>query len=246
MVFTHVNILESHDVAAAFIKALNTVLPCSLSKLIEHAHVLCPEIKTFCSENELFLAKRDKGSAGKMVEFYIFGKLPNNDTSADTVFGDSKATHVKKCESGINAKERLTLTNCGSTGDYATLEHILEAATLDQNRCYPKIRTGILTVLEHGQAVSILEEKVLFLFRYDITELGPDLRSVLASDYEKIRTCVQQKTVSQKGQIYLHIHPHGSKQSKTRALGFTSKFVTTLIGYYCNLTLRQVGRSLIF
>lgn len=247
--FRHADILNIPAVTAEFIKELSSALPCTLGTLVARAHMLCPELKEFCNKG-LGLGARDKGSVGKHVEYYIFGRLPNNDSSADTAFGDCKATHVKKFGDGFNAKERLTLTNCGSTGDYSTLQHIVDADSLSANRCYSKIRTGILTVLEHSEtacAANVMDKKVLCLFRYDITELPVGLRDVVAEDYEKIRTCVKAGAVSQKGQTYLHIHPHGAGHgSSTRAFGFTNKFVTQLIGFYTGWPLFETGRSLYF
>jgi len=245
--FSHTDILNMPTATAQFIKSLNMALPCKLSTLVARAHMLCPELKEFCADG-LGLSGRDKGSVGKLVEYYIFGRLPNNDSSADTAFGDCKATHVKKLGDGFNAKERLTLTNCGSTGDYSTLQHIVDAEVLAENRCYSKIQTGILTVLEHSDAVGgPMDKTVLCLFRYDITELPATLREVVATDYEKIRTCVKDKAVSQAGQTYLHIHPHGAGHgSTTRAFGFTNKFVTQLIAFYTGWPLFETGRSLYF
>ena len=51
------------------------------------------------------------------------------------------------------------------------------------------------------------------------------------ADYSNIRERIENQTVSQKGQKYLHIHPHGSKGSHTRALGFTNKFLTILVAH---------------
>lgn len=216
-----------------YIKHLQSVLPCSLETLIEHTS---PEVKEYCKTNaDKFrdLKVQDKGGIGKKVEFYIFGRLPNNDRNPDTDWGDIKTTHIKKCRDGYCAKERLTITNCGNTTKPETLQHLL--GELKQNKLYPKIRTGILLVL-YG-------DEIRYILRYDIEEIG--IESVL-EDYAKIQICVQANKVSQAGQTYLHIHPHGSKKSKTRALGFTNKFVTRLIAHYCGLELRTVGKSLIF
>ena len=32
-------------------------------------------------------------------------------------------------------------------------------------------------------------------------------------------------------QCFLHIHPHGNRNSGTRAFGFTNKFITTMVAY---------------
>jgi len=217
-----------------YIKHLQSVLPCSLETLIEHTS---PEVKEYCTLNaEKFkeLKLRDKGAIGKKVEFYIFGRLPNNDRNPDTDWGDIKTTHIKKCRDGYNAKERLTITNCGSTDKYETLQHLVDS-DLKSNKLYPKLKDGILLVF--------LGNEIRHLFRYDISELE---EGILDDDYQKIQECVRTKTVSQKGQKYLHIHPHGSKKSKTRALGFTGKFVSYLISHYCNLELRTIGNSVVF
>jgi hypothetical protein len=242
MQFTHQLILKNATVTAAYIHELSRVLPLPLTSLIDKAHRLCPEIKAFCDSHIMSEHMgKDKGHTGKKVEFFVFGRLPNNDSNADTTFGDIKATHIKKFKNlGYNAKERLTLTNCGSTGDYDTLQHIVDSPTLSTSSRYGKIQTGILCVLDS-------EEVVRYLFRYDITELSVAQQKVLEEDYQKIRKCVQDKAVSQAGQTYLHIHPHGAGHgSTTRAFGFTNRFVTTLIAYYGKLPLITKGRSLYF
>jgi hypothetical protein len=106
--------------------------------------------------------------------------------------------------------------------------------------------TNQIPVRYEPNAVADTFDKFLSsIFRYDIDELPTQIRSVLDVDYEKIRNCVLNKAVSQSGQTYLHIHPHGSGHgSGTRAFGFTNKFVTTLISHYCNVSLVEKGKSL--
>ena len=91
----------------------------ALRDVIAHAHTLCPELAAYVTANESVFnsrSSRDKGSVGKMVEFYIFGQLPNSDPTPDLAWGaDIKATHFKATKGGYNA-ERVTITNCGSTG----------------------------------------------------------------------------------------------------------------------------------
>jgi hypothetical protein len=251
MTFTHNHILRNKSVTSEYINKLRQHLPTSLKNLIAIAHELCPEIKMFCDSNILNanMGKRDKGITGKKVEFFIFGRLPNSDSHADTAFGDVKATHVQKFKTlGYNAKERLTLTNCGSTGDYDTLQHIVDSTTLEKSTRYEKIQTGILCVLEYDEnIISDMDEIVRYLFRYDITELSNEIKTVLEEDYQKIRKCVQDKAVSQAGQTYLHICPHGAGHgSTTRAFAFTNKFVTTLIAHYEQMAIITKGRSLYF
>ena len=51
---------------------------------IRVARDLCPELRTFCNRNQdkfNGLGARDKGSMGKLAEFYLFGQMPNSDSS---------------------------------------------------------------------------------------------------------------------------------------------------------------------
>jgi hypothetical protein len=230
-------ILENATAMKDYIKSLNTALPCSTQIFIQHAHLVCPDIANYCKDNaDKFteLKLKDKGGIGKKIEFYVFGNLPNSNSMPDSTFGDIKTTHIKKCRGGWNAKERVTLTNCGSTNNYDTLQHIVDS-DLKESRLYPKIRNGIMVVLH--------KDMIHHLFRYDIEEMD---YLAIDSDYKKIQESIVNKAVSQKGQQFLHIHPHGSKGSKTRALGFTNRFVTTLISHYCELPLRTIGKSIVF
>lgn len=224
---------------------LKNILPCSLRTLITRQHELNPSIAEFCKDNEFLLKPRDKGNVGKRIEFHIFGRLPNNDSSPDLGDKDIKTTHIKKLKnSKWNAKERLTLTNCGTTTNYESLSHFTANDTLEKSKLFPKIRKGVLFVLEHNKTVEdIYDEIVHSIVEYDITELPEDIKDTINTDYAKIRKCVDEKAVSQKGQVFLHIHPHGSKGSKTRALGFTNKFVTFLICHYTARTLNKSGNS---
>jgi hypothetical protein len=249
MSFT-LNLIHTHPpTALKYIEQLQTVHPCTFQVQINHAHELCPELKSFCEANQQKLVGTDKGSVGKLVEFFLFGRLPNNDRAPDLTLGDIKATHIKKVGSFYNAKERLTLTNVGSTTHPTTLQHIVES-TLQENKCYPKVRNGVLAVFERNKTrptmEEIFEEKLVALFHYDLESLPAETRTVVEEDYGRIATCVRDNAVSQKGQQYLHIHPHGSKGSKTRAFGFTNKFVTTLICHYTSRPLIKKGRSWMF
>ena len=94
----------------------NLTLRRPLQEVITQAHTLCPELKEFVTHNlHKFNStkKKDKGNLGKVVEFYLFGQLPNCDANPDLGWGaDIKATHLKVLKSGhYNAKERLTITN---------------------------------------------------------------------------------------------------------------------------------------
>lgn len=225
---------------------LQEVLPCSFQTLVEHAYELTPSLKTFCDANVLSLRPRDKGNAGKLAEFHLFGRLPNNDSAPDLgpELGDVKATHIKKTRAGWCAKERLTLTNCGSTANYETLQHLL--APMKECRLYPKLRKGIVVVLEHSTAGDVYTETVVALILYDLETLPDDIQTGVEADYAAIQERIRSQTVSQKGQKLLHIHPHGSKGSSTRALGFTNKFLTYLIARGLGAELKRKGRSTYF
>lgn len=252
MAFVHRRILTEVPECVRYLEALTSALPCSFMKLVEHAHSLCPEIEAYCNKHPLTLKGRDKGSAGKLAEYYLFGQLPNSSSAADTLAGDIKATHVKQLGPGFNAKERLTLTNVGKTGDYDSLQHILESETLEENRAYSKVSRGIVLVLryEKGEKYDAIEKtmqkKVEAVFRYDFAELPEEMTAQLKEDWVRIRDCVAARAVSQKGQLALHIHPHGSKGSSTRALGFTNKFLTQLIAHGAGRKLVKKGASTYF
>ena len=248
--FTRSAIHTNPAKAQEFILHIAKYLPTTFRELREKAWEACPEIKTFCDANQQKLVGSDKGSAGKLVEFFIFGKSPNCDSTPDLTLGDIKATHVKAVGRSFNAKERLTLTNVGSTANYSTLKHILDSTTLKECKAYSKVRNGILVVLVRNKSrptmEEVLDERVVALFSYDLENLPQEMQKVINDDYEKIRNCVKEEAVSQKGQQYLHIHPHGSKGSKTRALGFTNKFVTSLICHSTKRELVKKGASWMF
>lgn len=222
-------------------------LPCTFQTLIDFAYERKPDLKTFCETNAVSLRPRDKGNAGKLVEFHLFGRLPNNDSAPDLgpEHGDLKATHIKQSRLGWSAKERLTLTNCGSTANYATLQH-LTGGELCDNRLYPKLRRGLLVVFEQAQVDSVYDETIAAIVPYDLETLPEDIRTGIRADYAAIQERVRTQTVSQSGQKFLHIHPHGSKGSSTRALGFTNKFLTYLIARGLGTELKTKGRSTYF
>jgi hypothetical protein len=222
------------------------LVPCTFRALVQGVHLQHSDVRDFCARHTLELRPRDKGKWGKMVEFYLFGRLPNNDPLPDlgVAVGDIKATHFKQTRDGWNAKERLTVTNCGSTANYDSFQNLL--VDMKDSSLYPKLRRGMLVALKHGTHPDVWDECVLGIVHYDLEALPEDMQSVLRDDYAKIQHRIRTQTVSQSGQQFLHIHPHGSKGSSTRALGFTNKFVTQLLCYYTNRPLRVCGRSWVF
>jgi len=224
----------------------------SFAEVIETAHLLCPELKEYCEDNSLKfdgLKSRDKGSMGKMAEFFIFGQLPNSEPTPDLAWGaDIKATHFKSTKGGLNAKERLTITNCGDTSDYTSFSKLMETETLQTNHHYSKLRKGVLLVFEHQGGTydtkeKNLQKRLLCLFSYDLQDMPPDVIEQFNADFKDIQGKIRTESVSQKGQKFIHIAPHGSKGSSTRALCFNNKFVTKLLSIRTGIPLTVKGRS---
>lgn len=223
------------------------------NNVIEEAHTICPELRLFCDTNmSRFngLKAKDKGTIGKMVEFFIFGQLPDTDSRPDLGWADVKTTHFKSVwNSGYAAKERLTITNCGTTKDYSSFSEIISSPKLSDSKYYEKMRCGILFVFEYTEGKyndleTNLGKRLLASFVYDLDQLNNKDRNQLNQDFYDIQSKIQTRNVTQKGQEFLHIHPHGSKNSKTRALGFKNKFVTILVAHFLGLPLSKKGTSI--
>jgi len=231
---------------------------CNLDCLIKYIHASCPELKEFCDTNQhkfKITSVKDKGLIGKFVEFYLFGNLPNNDSCPDMNYGDIKTTHFKnigkKESKAFNAKERLTLTNFGDPSKQTNIDKISDKNSLQETHYYDKIKCGIILIFQHDSATfenidDYYNKKIIGIVRYDLDLIfvnHPDIANVFQDDFIKIKTCVVEKNVSQSGQKYLHIHPHGCKDGTTRAFGFTNKFLTRLVSIYLKLPLITKGRS---
>jgi|TARA_R110001599_G_scaffold187559_2_gene382017 hypothetical protein len=250
-IFSLKAILNNATICKVFLQSLPKNKP--LQEVIEYAHSVCPHLKAEVeAKKHIFNSskKQDKGNLGKIVEFYLFGQLPNCDPNPDLAWGaDIKATHFKTNKHGhFNAKERLTITNCGKTADYTTFSPIQEATDLKSCKFYPKIQNGVLFVFEHtagkyNDPETNLQKRLLAVSTYNTDELPTEFQAQLQTDFQDIQQKITDQEVSQKGQKYLHIHPHGSKNSTTRAFGFTNKFLTTLVAYTNNLPLTIKGRS---
>jgi hypothetical protein len=231
---------------------------CSLKILIQTVHYVCPELEQFCKTNEdkfKVTSIRDKGLIGKIVEFYLFGNLPNSDSCPDMSYGDIKTTHFKNLgndgSKSFNAKERLTLTNFGDPNKQANIDTISDKNSLQETKFYDKIKRGIILIFQHDSTnydtiEAHYKKKILGIVLYNLDELFVkhiDIAEVFQEDFIKIKTCILEKNVSQSGQKYLHIHPHGCKDGVTRAFGFTNKFLTRLVSIYLNVQLVTKGRS---
>lgn len=248
-----------------YIKILNTYIKdsirndgsCSLKKLIEIAHLNFPDLKEFCEANQEKLkitSVKDKGLNGKIVEFSLFGNLPNSSSSPDMIYGDIKTTHFKRIVNGnktFNAKERLTLTNFGNPDVQTNIDKIADKNSFQETKYFNKVKSGIILIFEHeltkfDTIESYYEKKIMGIVFYNLDDIFQkyiDIEEVFQADFIKIKTCILERNVTQAGQQYLHIHPHGCKGGKTRAFGFTNKFLTKLVSIYLDLPLIKVGRS---
>jgi len=249
----YINILN--DVIKEIMKTLGN---CSLKTLIKTVHIVCPELEAFCNLNKNkfnITSVKDKGLTGKIVEFYLFGNLPNNESCPDMEYGDIKTTHFKNIgkieDKMFNAKERLTLTNFGDPNKQNNIDSISDKQFIQETKYYDKIKKGIILIFQHDDTdydtiEKYYEKKILGIVFYnldDVFEDYPDIEKIFQDDFMKIKTCILEKNVSQCGQQYLHIHKHGCKSGLTRAFGFTNKFLTKLVSIYLNLPLTVKGRS---
>ena len=231
---------------------------CSLKKLISTVHFICPELEVFCQENEnkfKITSTTDKGLIGKIVEFKLFGNLPNSASSPDMEYGDIKTTHFKNLgkdnSKAFNAKERLTLTNFGDPSKQVNIDTIADKNTLQETKFYDKIKSGIILIFQNETVnyetiQSYYDKKILGIVFYNLDNLfanHTDIANTFQEDYIKIKNCVLENNVTQAGQQYLHIHKHGCKGGLTRAFGFTNKFLTKLVSIYLNIPLIVKGRS---
>lgn len=251
LIFTLEQIQKPGEFRKYFLTELNKQSFLSVNHMIDYCREICPELpcKDTCNAFLNTLQAKDKGSLGKIIEYAIFGQKPNNDSSADLTDIDIKVTHFKKLKNNnYNAKERLTITNCGTTFDYNSFNEIKNSACLQDSKYYSKCQKGLLFVIEHSSGKNksmeeLLKQKVLCICSYDMNTFKLSWKEQIDKDYTNIRERALNETISQKGQKYLHIHPHGSKNSGTRALGFKNKFLTELVGH-CLEEARNVNNIL--
>tara|TARA_Y100000389_G_C17374896_1_gene471118 strand:- start:240 stop:1070 length:831 start_codon:yes stop_codon:yes gene_type:complete len=197
-----------------------------------------PHLKT-CEEVEALFGSdknRDKGVCGKILEFALFGNLPNSDPSPDLgPSGDIKTNKWEKTKKGFfRSTERIKIGSAGNTDNWASFDHIINSHNIKQLKKYDKMCKGVIPIFERKKnACTTLEHalnlRLLYIARYDLESFGYD--SILNEDLEKINRNLKNGVASQKGQKYLHLHTQGPGRGKNglRALGYTSKFVTTLI-----------------
>lgn len=134
-----------------------------------------------------------------------------------------------------NAKERQTLTNCGSI-NYNSFQNIIDNEYFEYCKYYNKSKRFILFVrddnkIKYNTLNQLLNTHLLIIINFDFETIPTEMKHTINNDYSMIRKSILEKNVSQKGQTYLHIHPHGNGHgSGNRALGFTPKFITIIVG----------------
>jgi hypothetical protein len=213
----------------------------SLREILQCARSICSGLP---SEEELIKNllsnknKTDKGLTGKIIEYGLFGQKPNSDSSPDIIkLGyDIKTCAFKTLKNGgKNAKERQTLTNCGNTTNYETFNNISINEYFSECDYYKKCRSFILIVrnddkIKFKTLDESLDQTMLCIMCFNIENLSTEICEIINNDYTMIRQTIYQKKVSQKGQKFLHIHPHGAGHgSGNRALGYTANFITLIV-----------------
>ena len=248
-----------------YVSSLNLFLKNSptVCGVIHYARTLCDGLPSDDELHKMFACygARDKGNLGKILEFALFGQKPNCDACPDfeKLGIDLKVTKLKTMKNkNMNAKERLTITNVGNPEKEDFGKDIIDNENLSDTQYYAKVRRGLTIIVENGFDTKyktiddVMKMRVLYFMNYDIENLPQDFTHQLHEDYTNIRQCIIQGNISQRGQKNLHIHHHGSKGSKTRALGFTNKFLTHMLAHYLSVeknipiedVLVQKGRSI--
>lgn len=213
----------------------------TIKGIFDYARTICDGLP---SEEDIFETFKtykhttDKGLFGKIIEYGIFRQKPNSSSAPDlhTLGYDIKACAFKPLKTtGKNAKERQTLTNCGNTTNYDSFKDIVDNERFEDCKFYPKCKRFILFVRNDDKKKlksldEMMNQSMLVIVCFNMDNISVQMKDIILQDYASIRQCIIEKRVSQKGQKYLHIHPHGMGHgSGNRALGFTSKFITLFV-----------------
>jgi hypothetical protein len=230
----------------------------TLSDIMQYARTICnglPSEEDLIENLKSNKNTKDKGLTGKMIEYALFGQKPNSDSSPDIVkLGyDIKTCAFKSLKNGgKNAKERQTLTNCGSTKNYETFKNISINEKFSDCPYYKKSKSCILIVRNDDKIKlktfdQLLSQTMLYIICFNIEKLPSEVCEIINNDYSMIRQYILEKKVSQKGQRYLHIHPHGAGHgSGSRALGYTSNFITLIVALnICEICKKNIEDILI-
>jgi hypothetical protein len=257
-----------------YIKFLNKFKYRKLEEVFTEAEKKVIELKDIKNSN---LKTTDKGKYGKLVELKLFGNYPNNDRHSDLKelgievkttkfktlknrnkkgfvnFNQSNSEVDKSIFINLNAKERLTLTNVGNftKKDDVYLPKITDSITkfntFNETKFFNKVKKILLICIDNSP-----EPFFLGMFIIDFDTFSNEIKEQIQLDFDDIKDKINSNSVSQKGQKYLHIHPHGCKNSCTRALGYTNRFLTSLAAEHIgepnndNKKLLKHGRSLYF
>jgi hypothetical protein len=217
------NIINNFEELKKYINFINTHIG---KDFIELTSIIQEKIDGL-ETNQLNLSSNDKGKLGKLVELNFFGQKPNCCPNPDLECGfDIKVTKFKQKDNIYSAKERLTITNIGDKKKISSFDNIINSNTICETKYFNKIKKIILFVFEYNK--NVLECIFLGVVIFDYDKLNEIDKSQISNDFEDIKNKIRNNQISQKGQKYLHIHSHGSKNSQTKALGFKNNFVTKL------------------
>lgn len=245
MLFNSTDVATTYSVLCQYICGLNLFLKGNKKTsgdVLAYAREICSGLPSDLEMRAVLQKEsnaKDKGLFGKVIELGLFGQKPNCDAAADLACGlDIKSCALKTLLNGNrNAKERQTLTNVGNTQDYTTFQAIADCVNFADCKYYTKSQRFLLVVraddgVKNKTMDQLLATPVLAVVLCDMAQLPAPMRAIIDSDYAKIRACILAQKVSQKGQEYLHIHPHGAGHgSGHRALGLTNKFITQLVAH---------------
>jgi hypothetical protein len=237
------NLLKCDDLAT-YIRELNHNAGMSIKDFINAANEqrlkkYCENLKTMAQVYEVFGSNPtcDKGLCGKILEFALFGNMPNSDSDPD--LGDNGDIKTNKWEKlkksgGYRATERIKIGSAGNTDNWSSFDPILNSSNITQLNKWRKMSCGIIPLIERGKnscgtLECILNLRILYVAIYDLGK--SNYVDALNEDLENIKGKLRNRNASQKGQKYLHLHTQGAGKGKNagRALGYTPKFVTTLV-----------------
>ena len=179
---------------------------------------------------------RDKGLCGKVLEYALFGNMPNSDPHPDLDNnGDIKTNKWGKLKNGgYRSTERIKIGSAGNTDNWSSFDHILNSSNITELKKYGKMSCGVIPLIERvkNSCTSLegaLNLRILYVANYDLGK--SNYIDALNEDLENIKEKLRNKEASQKGQKYLHLHTQGAGRGKnaSRALGYTLKFVTILV-----------------
>jgi hypothetical protein len=75
-------------------------------------------------------------------------------------------------------------------------------------------------------------KNIIGIVYYNLNEIFDkydEIKTICHDDFLKIKKCILTNKISQKGQQYIHLHKHGSKNSETRAFFTNNMYDTNII-----------------